>query len=120
MQRGSFGINGPRTEQFAIGSLLYTMIRGHEPYAELEPGPHVVDLFQDMKFPDLGNGCLDAIIDRCWKGLYESVESLAKETAGLNGAVSLPRAEALDRSYVSEMRDRCQRLVDEGLLDADE
>ncbi|RMJ13689.1 hypothetical protein CDV36_006607 [Fusarium kuroshium] len=119
-QRGSFGINGPRTEQFAIGSLLYTMTRGHEPYAELEPGPHIVHLLRDMKFPELGQGCLDAIIDRCWKGLYDSVESLAKETAGLNGAVTLPHAEALDQGYISEMRDRCQRLVDEGLLDTDE
>ncbi|UPK95140.1 hypothetical protein LCI18_006075 [Fusarium solani-melongenae] len=118
--RGSFGINGPRTEQFAIGFLLFTMSHGHEPYAELETGPHIVDLFQDMRFPDLGHGCLDAIIDRCWRGLYESVESLAKETAGLDGAVGLPRAEALDQGYVSEMRDRCQRLVDEGLLDTDE
>lgn len=40
--------------------------------------------------------------------------------AGSDGAVSLPRAETLDESYVSEMRDRCQRLVDKGLLEADE
>ncbi|RSL73447.1 hypothetical protein CEP53_000717 [Fusarium sp. AF-6] len=119
-QRGTFGINGLQTEQFAIGSLLFTMSRGYEPYAELEPGPHIVDLLQDMKFPDLGHGYLDTIIDACWKGLYGSVESLAKETAGLNGAVTLPRAEALDQGYISEMRDRCQRLVDEGLLDMDE
>lgn len=118
--RGTFGINGPRTEQFAIGSLLYTMARGHEPYAELEPGPHIVDLFRDMKFPDLGDGYLDAIIDRCWKGQYDSVESLAKETAGLDGAVTLPRAEVLEQGYISEMRDRCQQLVDEGLLETDE
>ncbi|RSL52679.1 hypothetical protein CEP54_010795 [Fusarium duplospermum] len=63
----------------------------------------------DMKFPDLGQACLDVIIDRCWKGLYDSAESLAKETASLNGAVTLPSAEALDQGYVSKMRDRCQR-----------
>lgn len=118
-QSGSFGINGPQTEQFAIGSLLYAMSRGHEPYAELEPGPHIVDMLQDMKFPDLGHGRLDVIIDKCWKGLYDSVENLAKETAGLDGAVALPSAQVLDQGYVSEMRGRCQRLVDEGLLEAD-
>ncbi|KAJ4201326.1 hypothetical protein NW767_006976 [Fusarium falciforme] len=96
------------------------MTRGHEPYAELEPGPHIVDLLRDMKFPELGQGCVYVIIDRCWKGHYDSVESLAKETAGLDGAVSLPRAEALDESHVSEMQDRCQRLVDDGMLETDE
>ncbi|KAJ4183639.1 hypothetical protein NW755_009673 [Fusarium falciforme] len=96
------------------------MTRGHEPYAELEPGPHIVDLLRDMKFPELDQGCVYVIIDRCWKGYYDSVESLAKETAGLDGAVSLPRAEALDESHVSEMQDRYQRLVDDGMLETDE
>jgi atypical protein kinase C zeta type len=28
-QKGTWGINGPQTEQFAIGSIIYIMTRGH-------------------------------------------------------------------------------------------
>jgi len=115
-QKGTWGINGPQTEQFAIGSILYTMTRGHEPYEDQERGPDIVRRLQNMDFPQLGNGCLDMIIDQCWRGLYESVESLAKEIARLDGAVNLPRATVLGAQYVAEKRDRCQRLVDDGLL----
>lgn len=118
-QKGTWGINGPQTEQFAIGSILYTMTRGHEPYEGQERGSNIIRRLQNMDFPELGNDWLDMIIYRCWRGLYESVESLAKETAGLGGAVNLPRATVLEDWYVAEKRDRCQRLVDDGLLQED-
>ncbi|CZT45876.1 uncharacterized protein RSE6_06232 [Rhynchosporium secalis] len=51
---GSFGDNGARYEQFAIGSVLYMLTRGYEPYDDgsiaPEDAPVVVDLFQQMKF----------------------------------------------------------------------
>lgn len=36
---GHFGVNGPQTEQFAIGLLLHCMTRGHEPYELPNDGP---------------------------------------------------------------------------------
>lgn len=43
-QSGSFGINGPRTEQFAIGSNLYYMVYGFEPYEDRDDrGPVIVE-----------------------------------------------------------------------------
>jgi hypothetical protein len=69
-----------------------------------------------MDFPELGDGGLDTIIDWCWRTLYESVESLAKTTAGFAGAVDLPRATALEDQYVADKRVRCKCLVDDGLL----
>ena len=45
---GSFGDNGARYEQFAIGSVLYMITRGHELYDDgsiaPEDAPVVVDL----------------------------------------------------------------------------
>ena len=73
-QRGSFGNNGARYESFAIGSVLYFMTRGHEPFDDGAFGPQVgaakVELFQLMLFPSLGTDALDNIIWKCWHGEY--------------------------------------------------
>jgi hypothetical protein len=69
-----------------------------------------------MDFPELGDSCLDSIIHQCWRTLYESVKSLAKKTAGLSGALNLPRATALEDRYFAEKRLRCKYLVNDGLL----
>jgi serine/threonine protein kinase len=64
--RGSFGFLGPRTEQFAIGSVFYYMIRGYEPYDNgwfgKRQGRITVDLLQKMVFPKTGNSKVDTII----------------------------------------------------------
>ncbi|KAJ5941687.1 hypothetical protein N7516_001855 [Penicillium verrucosum] len=57
-RRGSSGFLGPRTEQFALGSLFYLMNYGFEDYGDRcltenlkENGRKVVDLLQNMEFP---------------------------------------------------------------------
>lgn len=120
---GTFGYNGARVEQFAIGSVLYSMTRGHEPYDSPEDssgmldGPDVVDLLQQMKFPSLGAGRLDNLIDRCWKGDYPLLKVLADETKLLLGANSLPRATPLTAEYCRKAREECEQLIKLGLLD---
>jgi hypothetical protein len=118
---GSFGDNGARYEQFAIGSVLYMMTRGHEPYDDgsiaPEDAPVVVDLFQQMKFPPLGEHKLDRVIKQCWKGEYGTLKDLADETDLLPGASSFPRATALDDGYCSKVRRECEQLVERGILD---
>ncbi|KAL1865922.1 hypothetical protein VTK73DRAFT_5006 [Phialemonium thermophilum] len=69
-RKGSFGINGPRTEQFAIGSNLYCMAYGLEPYKDRDDrGLVLVELLQEMQFPELQDRPLDLIIERCWRAL---------------------------------------------------
>jgi atypical protein kinase C zeta type len=50
---GHSGVDGPKNEQFAIGSLLYCMTRGHESYWQPPgvPEPSVVELFRKGIFP---------------------------------------------------------------------
>ncbi|PNY25540.1 Uncharacterized protein TCAP_04520 [Tolypocladium capitatum] len=114
---GTWGTNGPRTEQFAFGSILYTITRGFQPYEDQEPGPNVVQWLQNMDFPELSDNQVDEVIHRCWRGLYRSVGDLAEETAILEGAITIPRATALDDQYITKLRDRCCRLLDEEFLD---
>lgn len=47
---GMYGIAGPVTEQFALGSIFWYITRGAELYADLE-GPEQVDRLMDCKFP---------------------------------------------------------------------
>ncbi|KAL4782092.1 hypothetical protein BJX76DRAFT_303459 [Aspergillus varians] len=78
---GTFGMCGARTEQFAIGSIVYSMTRGYEPYEFenlAEGGPEIVKRLQRMEFPELDRGDLDRIIERCWRGGFSSLCDLLK------------------------------------------
>jgi len=90
-RRGSSGFLGPRTEQFALGSLYYLINYGFEVYGDRcltedpkEHGPKVVDLLQKMEFPKLnGDPLIDDIIDKCWHNKYAAVAELAAHTQTL-------------------------------------
>jgi len=85
-RRGTFGRIGHKSEQFAIGSVLYFMSRGFEPYEdtlERADGPLVVDLLQAKQFPITGDSEVDAIIRRCWLGDFGSVYELSLASADL-------------------------------------
>ncbi|EFE31571.1 uncharacterized protein ARB_01471 [Trichophyton benhamiae CBS 112371] len=116
---GSFGLYGARTEQFAIGSVIYLMTRGYEPYENEDPGLDIVDLFRRMEFPPLGNDPLDRIIDRCWKGQFEFLKDLAEEARTLGGdtyrhpTFLLPPAV----QHRLQIQEKCQTLVNQGLLE---
>ncbi|KAJ0419374.1 kinase domain-containing protein [Aspergillus carlsbadensis] len=80
---------GPRTEQFALGSVFYFINYGFEVYGDRcldeedpgEHGPKVVDLLQDMQFPELdGDSVIDGVIERCWHNGYARVADLAAHT----------------------------------------
>lgn len=113
---GTFGLCGPQTEQCAIGSVLYCLTRGYEPYEidELEDITEPLDLFQRMEFPPLGDGDLDFVIGMCWRGDFSSLENLAEHTRSLCCEGLLQPASAPE--HTTDIRDECQRLVDNGLL----
>lgn len=85
---GTSGFLGPRTEQFALGSLFYLINYGFEVYGDrcladdpYEHGPKSLDLLQNMQFPALdGNPLIDDIIDKCWYNKYVTVAELAAHT----------------------------------------
>lgn len=117
-EEGTYGACGPRTEQFAIGSILYCLTRGYEPYEmdDLEDITEPIDLMQRMEFPALGDGHLDTIIERCWRGQFPLLRDLSEVVKSLRSDNDLSRPLALTPEYCSEMRSQCQRLVDSGLF----
>ncbi|KAK2797565.1 hypothetical protein FQN50_009160 [Emmonsiellopsis sp. PD_5] len=103
---GTAGFLGPRTEQFALGSLYYLINYGFEVYDDqrltddpYEHGPKVMDLLQDMEFPKLnGDPLLDDIIHKCWHNQYCTLADLATRTETL---LREPRSAALDHEALS-------------------
>lgn len=118
---GSFGFYGPKTEQFTIGSLVYNMTRGFEPYGDLDrPEGDVIDLLKDNIFPRTQeDDALDRIINRCWRGSYTSTGDLSRETALLLGAADMPTTVPLSADYCAAMRKECDELIMSGLLEKD-
>ncbi|KAI0836104.1 hypothetical protein F5Y06DRAFT_274186 [Hypoxylon sp. FL0890] len=115
-RKGSFGIAGPRTEQFAIGSNLYCMVYGFEPYENTgEQGPLIVTWLREMKFPVLNESCLDSIIGRCWKGYYPRLGDLLNEVESIcEGCLSEVNVASMEE--FNQCRKECQLLVEDGLL----
>ncbi|KAL9004830.1 MAG: hypothetical protein Q9188_002374, partial [Gyalolechia gomerana] len=119
--RGTFGYCGPRTEQFAIGSLIYYMTRGFEPYdGEWLGEDHeitVVERLQAMVFPQLSDGNVDMAIRNCWRGEYTSIQDLNTEVKHTCPDTSSDMAKAIDENAFRSAEQKCRQLVAEGVLD---
>ncbi|KAF9889339.1 hypothetical protein FE257_007449 [Aspergillus nanangensis] len=94
-RRGSSGLLGPRTEQFALGSLYYLINYSVEVYGDQnltqdpkEHGPKVVESLQNMDFPNLTSDAplIDEIIQKCWHNEYKTIADLASEVGMLRSS----------------------------------
>ncbi len=119
--RGTFGYHGPRTEQFAIGSVIYYMSRGYEPYDNEwfgdDHGPEVVRLLQERQFPKVDEHDMDTIIRKCWYGEYESIRNLKSEVIRLGRYIEFSLATAMPNEEYQARRRECEELVKAGVLD---
>ncbi|OAQ95622.1 hypothetical protein LLEC1_03635 [Akanthomyces lecanii] len=111
-EKGTWGHNGARTEQFAVGSIIYTMTRGFQPYEEEDLGRGAVQRLQNMDLPELEDDHLDAITHRCWTQGYGTMNALAEETKTLEGADSR-QSTVLSAHHIKQTRERCRRLLDD-------
>ncbi|XWW94436.1 hypothetical protein V2A60_002379 [Cordyceps javanica] len=83
---GIYGVAGPVTEQFALGSVFWYMTRGSELYSELE-GPDQVDRLLDGIFPATDpQDPIDRVIRNCWSGYYPSIADLVGNIQGISGS----------------------------------
>lgn len=74
---GNYGIAGPITEQFALGSIFWYITRGIQLYADLQ-GPEQVNLLMNSIFPVTDpRDPIDSIISDCWLGKFQSIADLS-------------------------------------------
>lgn len=65
-----------KEDLFSLGSTIYFIATGHEPYNELEDEDEVERLYTDGVFPELSNVPFGDIIDLCWRQEAESAKEL--------------------------------------------
>lgn len=127
---GTSGFLGPRTEQFALGSIYYLINYGFEVYGDQtltedhrERGPRIVHLLQHMEFPNLvGDSSIDDIIHKCWHNKYPTIAELASDTEALlldceSDAKSERDIEPSWDMTWEENKTLCENLETQGLLD---
>ncbi|KHN93710.1 protein kinase domain-containing protein [Metarhizium album ARSEF 1941] len=117
---GTYGTAGYRTEQFAIGSVIYALTRGHDPYEDEwwgpDHGPIRQGKLQDMEFPVLGKDKYDDVIENCWHGRYESIAQLSGRMAGLDHYSSEVIEQQASASDIRSRKHECEMLVQNGVL----
>lgn len=118
LDNGSYGIAGPVTEQFAIGSLLYCLTRGHKPYEDEWFGKdhwiHIVKMFRNRQFPQLESNPWDTIINSCWAGKFETVDRLYNDIEPLVG--NFGSTPLIDQTTFEKRKAECEQAVKEGLI----
>ncbi|KAH6973987.1 hypothetical protein EDB80DRAFT_595630, partial [Ilyonectria destructans] len=89
LDRGTYGKAGCRTEQFAIGSVFYSLTRGYDPFEDEWWGrdhrPIRMQKLRKMEFPLTGHSECDDIIWNCWHDRYKSITELSADIAALDG-----------------------------------
>jgi serine/threonine protein kinase len=74
------------SDLFAVGSAIYEIMTGHEPYEHL----HSIDdleeieaLFENRKFPRTDHILAHNVIESCWRQRYDSTEQCVRELAAI-------------------------------------
>ena len=120
--KGSYGLCGARTEQFAVGTLLYYMVYGREPYEDIDLKNQDPDglerRFEAMEFPILDrHEVFDDLISACWHTVYPTMALLAYDCKRKTKDLALD-AEYNSIDFARE-RENCEVLIQRGLLGPD-
>ncbi|KAJ4528175.1 hypothetical protein HRR83_000926 [Exophiala dermatitidis] len=117
---GTYGKAGVRTDSFAIRSVFYTLLRGHEPYKTESWGTdHFVILgenFQQREFAPLTSSAGDAIISKCWNGEYHSIKELVAEFPDDTEQHDLV-VEEQEFTTLRHLESECRSFIKSGLVD---
>lgn len=117
-ESGSYGLAGPVTEQFALGSILYCLAQGYKPYEDEWFGEDhntiLAEKLQKREFPLLKDGPWEIVIKSCWGGEFETVQKLHARISSLAGQIK--GAPLLDQTTIDQRRAECKKAVGEGLV----
>ncbi|EEQ29298.1 protein kinase domain-containing protein [Microsporum canis CBS 113480] len=114
--KGTYGLCSARTEQFAVGTLLYFMVYGHEPYDDVVLSAAEWDRrFWEMEFPELNrHDVFDGLISACWYNVYPTMVLVAYDFKRKTKDIVL-NAENVFIDSLKEKR-TCEALIRRGLL----
>lgn len=76
---------GPESEQFSIGSCIYTIRFGFAPWSNLDvESPVWRQQMIKKEYPDVSGDRYGAVIQSCWNGSFASITELQREVIGLS------------------------------------
>jgi len=114
---GTYGKAGARTEQFAFGSIFYSLTRGYDPYENHWFGADhditIMDMLQKREFPPLTLSCADTIIRQCWDADFATIKEI--ESSLLETACRGHRETKAIAWYVTR-QEECKEMVRKGSL----
>ncbi|EZF36206.1 serine/threonine protein kinase [Trichophyton interdigitale H6] len=115
----TYGLTSARTEQFAVGTFLYSMVYGHEPYEDIhlrEDNPdELFRRFRNMEFPDLNrHEVFDELISACWHNVYPTMALLDYDFKRKTKDIASP-ANYEVINYAKE-KHACVSMIRRGLL----
>jgi serine/threonine protein kinase len=73
-----------KSDIFALGSAIYYIMEGHEPFPELDSfddEDEIEERFASGRFPEVQYSGMQRITHKCWAGSYDSVHALLEELA---------------------------------------
>lgn len=123
--QGTYGLCCARTEQFALGSLVYFLVYSKEPYEELnfakqDPG-ELRRRFGHMEFPELerqGVDVFNEFISACWHNVYPTMALAAYDIKRKTRHLASDSAETKAVDSAKEQK-ACKALIQQGLLGPD-
>ena len=71
-----------KTEIFALGSAFYYIMKGHEPYPELNSDhdeERIAERFTSGQFSEIECSSMNRVIHKCWAGKYDSVDAVLRD-----------------------------------------
>lgn len=82
-----------KSDLFALGSCIFQIVTGNEPYQGLED-KDIEDKFEEQVFPELGNMLFAEVIRKCWFCEFESadevLQALSVKAQGILGDAEFP------------------------------
>lgn len=84
MPRPDYSHADYRTDIFALGSAIYHIMKGHEPFPDLdvfceEDELEIMKRFDLLLFPGLSSEMAGDIVHKCWRGEYASARSIVQD-----------------------------------------
>lgn len=76
------------SDLFAVGSAIYEIMTGHEPYEHLDSIDDLEEieaLFRDQKFPSTEGILAHSVIENCWRQRYDSARECVRDLANYEG-----------------------------------
>lgn len=112
-----FSDAGPISEQFALGSCIYTIRYGHIPLHEVDPPERVIKL-KNNEFPSTADDAeFGTMIMDCWQGKYASIAAVYNDIKERSGAVVVEEIAQDSSDHMASLLAECEDFLARGKAD---